>query len=106
VQRFHRQLNADDYVDICDEADEAFAQSKQHDQLIRLLDSVHRKLGKAVTVQQLNINVNATLGGTFLTARYTTKFEQADAVETFTWRKSGSTWKLYGYNVQSEAFLK
>jgi len=66
---------------------------------------VHRKLGYAGTENQINMNVNATTGGTFITSEYKTQFAQDQGVETFTWKKSSGTLKLYGCNVQSRALL-
>ena len=107
AQRFHSQLNSGEYEDICSEAaDEAFAEEDKHDQFIHFLDSIHRKLGRAGTAKQIHINVNVTGSGTFVTSQFSTEFEQGLADETFVWRKDGKLFKLYRYNVQSEAFLK
>jgi hypothetical protein len=106
VQHFHAQLNSGQFEEICSEADEAFSQSDKHEELVRFLEQVHKKLGNAGTAKQLRINVNATTGGTFVTAEFITRFDEAQADETFTWRKSGKDLKLYRYNIQSNAFLK
>jgi len=106
VKRFHTQLNAAQYEQICSEADEAFAQSEKHDELIHFPDQVHKKLGVAGTAKQSRMNVNATTGGTFVTSQFTTQFVEGEADETFVWRKSGNNLRLYRYNVQSNAFLK
>jgi len=105
VRRFHSQLNSGDYIQICVEADEAFSQSEQRDDLLHFLESIHQKLGNAGADKQTNVRVNATTGGTFVTVQFTTQFDRGQADETFTWRKSGSTLKLYQYNVNSRALL-
>lgn len=106
VQHFHAQLNAGQYEEICNEADEAFAHSEKHDELVHFLEQVHKKLGSAVTARQLHVNVSATNVGTFVTSEFATHFDQGEADETFVWRKSGADLRLYRYNVQSNAFLK
>lgn len=106
VRRFHDQLNAGQFERICQEADEAFSEGPRHDQLIETLQAVHRKLGDAIDEKRGNINVNVNTQGTFVTVEFFTLFATDQAHETFTWRKSGNALKLYGYNVQSKAFLK
>jgi len=106
VRHFHSELNGAQYEEIWKEADEGFASSEKHDELVRFLEAVHRKLGNAGAESMTNLNVNATTGGTFITANYTTTFDQDQASETFIFRKAGTTLKLYRYNVQSNAFLK
>jgi hypothetical protein len=105
VQRFHRELNTAQYEAICSEADDAFNQSDQHDQLLRFLQGVHTKLGAARTESLNGIRVNATAQGTFIVTSYQTTFERGAAVETFTWVKSAGSIKLYSYNVQSNALI-
>jgi hypothetical protein len=105
VRHFHQELNSGNYEHICQGADEGFSQGEKHDELLRLLEAVHRKLGDAGDESQVNMNVNATTDGTFITTEYNTRFAQGQAIETFTWVKSGGTLKLYGYNVQSKALL-
>ena len=73
VRHFHEQLNAADYEGICREADQGFG-NQGHDQTIRFLEAVHRKLGVAGTETRLNIRVETNPGGTFLTTQYSTMF--------------------------------
>jgi hypothetical protein len=105
VRHFHEQLNAGGYEQICQEASDGFREGANRDELIRLLQGVHKKLGAVDTESLVNLSVNATTNGTLVTSRYNTKFAAGSAVETFTWIKSGSTLKLYGYNVQSNALF-
>lgn len=105
VHRFRTQLNSGRYEDICQEADESFSEGGRHDDTLKLLEAVHRKLGDAGAENQINVNVNAATGGTFITADYNTSYTQGQAMETFTWKRSGGTLKLYAYNVQSKALL-
>jgi hypothetical protein len=106
VQRFHTQLNAGDYEEICSEADEAFSQSGTHDEALHFLDQVHKKLGNAGSAKQVQVNVSVTTQGAFVTSLFSTQFDEGTAQETFIWRKNGLDLKLYRYNVQSPVFLK
>jgi hypothetical protein len=106
VQRFHDHLNRGEFDEICREGDPAFSQGEKHDELVHLLEQVHRKLGNAEGARRVNLHASAGTSGTFVTAQFTTHFEQAPAAETFAWRTGWNTLKLYGYNVQSNAFLK
>jgi hypothetical protein len=107
ARRFHDQLDAGQFEQICQEADEALSQEgPQHDEFIKVLEAVHHKLGDVIRETQGKINVNVNTQGTFVTVDFFTQFATDQAHETFTWRKSGNTLKLYGYYVQSKAFLK
>ncbi len=106
VRRFHDHLNRGEFDQICGEGDGVFSQGEKHDELVHVLEQVHRKLGSAEGSRRVNLHANVGTGGTFVTAQFITHFEMAPATETFTWRKGWDTLKLYGYNVQSDAFLK
>jgi hypothetical protein len=105
VRRFHAEFNSGEYDEICREGVEGFSQGERHAELLRFLELVHRKLGSVEAATQVNLNVKAGTEGTFLTSKYSTQFAQGRAVETFTWRKTGSILQLYGYSVQSKALL-
>jgi hypothetical protein len=106
VWRFHTHLNNGEFGAICDEADVPLAQGEMRDELLDILQGVHRKLGDAGEEKLVNLNVNVTVSGTFLHTQYVTTFAQGQATENFTWRKSGETLELYRYYVQSRAFLQ
>ncbi len=105
TERFHSEFNGGQFEEICREGDEEFSQGEKHGQLLRFLELVHRKLGNAKAVTRVNVKVNATTTGTFLTSQYSTEFDHGHAIETFTWRKNGSILMLYGYSVQSSALI-
>jgi hypothetical protein len=105
VQRFHQQLNGEQYETICAEADPGFRSGEEHDTLIKFLSAVHRKMGDAGESKLKRLNVNATTNGTFTTAVYETKFAKGQATETFTWIKAGGGLKLRSYNINSMALI-
>ncbi|MGA8366126.1 MAG: DUF4019 domain-containing protein [Candidatus Acidiferrales bacterium] len=105
VHRFHQELNAGQYEQICQEADAGFSESDTHDNLIQFLRGVHTKLGNATAENLTNLTVNANTNGTFVVTTYSSTFANGTAVETFTWAKKGTGLKLYGYHVESKAFI-
>jgi len=106
AQHFHQQLNRAEFEQICSEADPGFSEPEKHDELITFLQSVHKKLGNATGEKRQNLNVSSTTGGTFVTANFASQFDTGEASETFVWRKTGDSLRLYRYNLNSKAFLK
>ena len=105
VRHFHSQLDSGAYADIVSESDEAFQNSESHDGLMKFLAGVHSKLGPSHDFTRTNISVNATTNGTFIRVNYQSTFDQGNASEAFTWRRTGSNLKLVRYDVNSRAFL-
>jgi hypothetical protein len=105
VWHFHTQLNSDEFEDICNEADEAFSQAEKRDELMKVLKTVHTKLGDAGEESMTSININTTMNGVFILSNYTTKFAQGTADEQFTFRKDGQSVKLYSYHVNSHVLV-
>jgi|SRR5258708_7620840 len=105
VQQFHDELNDEQFQQIFDDADDGFQQSGHKEETIKFLEAVHRKLGKAQHANLANLMVQATPGGTYIMAAYTTKFEHGEADEKFVWTRKGGQLKLHGYNVQSKVFV-
>jgi hypothetical protein len=100
VEHSHQELNASRYDEIFREADPGLTEGKTEEDLVRFLQTVHTKLCEAGAVRLVGIRVNATTNGSFTTARYKTTLARGSAVETFTWIRSDSTMKLYGYDIR------
>jgi hypothetical protein len=101
VQQFHALLNSGQNEQIYDRASDAFRGGGNKQDLIKFLQSIRRKLGDAGSSTLNNLNVTATATGTYITAVYRMTFAKGEAVETFTWIKSGQGVVLNGYNIQS-----
>jgi hypothetical protein len=104
VQRFHNEFNAGQYEQIISEADPDFANSMSYDGAVMYLSHVHADLGDAGAATFASINMNSSTGqGTTVICVYNTAFARGLVYETFAWKKSGSTLKLYGYRTRSNA---
>jgi len=101
VRQFHSLLNSGQCERIYEGASDAFRTAGSKEDLIKFLQTIHRKLGDAGTHTLDSMNVTATPTGTYITAVYRTTFAGGEAVETFTWVKSGQRVVLNGYNIQS-----
>jgi hypothetical protein len=105
VRHFHQQLDAGQYEGIYSEADQGFRAGQSREEVIRFLETVHRKLGNSGDASFININVSATTNGTFTKTAYKTTFENGAATESFTWLKSDGNLKLYSYHIESNALI-
>jgi hypothetical protein len=105
VGRFHNALNEGNYEQIYSAGDVAFQTSDTQEELIKIFETVHRKLGNCQSSSLTNLNVNATTNGTLLTTQYGSNYAGGQATETFVWLKKNGELKLYNYNIQSKAFL-
>jgi hypothetical protein len=85
VREFHSKLNAGQYEEIYNDADEGLAGETRHVELVKFLGAVHNKLGDAAISNQANMRVNTTTFGNSVVAQYNTTFARGTAVETFTW---------------------
>lgn len=105
VRHFHSQLDSEAYGDIVRNSDEAFQNSANGDEIVKFLAGVHSKLGLSRGFNRINIFVNATTNGTFIKVTYQSTFDHGNAVEAFTWKKTGAALKLVRYDVNSNAFV-
>jgi hypothetical protein len=105
VRHFHQKLNSGHYEEICREADEDLAGDGKHDEFVKFLEAVHTKMGDAGPESLVNIRVNPTTGGSFITTQYNTIFGRGTGIETFVWIRTHGSLKLYEYNIQSNALV-
>jgi len=106
VAKFHRALDAGRTQEIWNDADPQLRSATQQAQFAKLIDAVHRKLGKVRSSKQVGWNANATTGGTFVTLTMETVFEHGSGVEQFVYRKGdGGRMALVGYNIQSQDMM-
>jgi hypothetical protein len=103
----HSAMTRGDVRDIYANADEGFKSETSEEKFAALFAAITKKLGTPVSSTQGGWNLNATTSGTFLKTECETRFSKnASGTETITWRKSGDTYRLYGYHINSDELLE
>lgn len=106
VGQFHAALDAGNWQELWSRGDPQLHKATTRDRFGKLLDAVHRKLGKVKESKQVGWNADATTGGTFLTLTMQTTFEKGTGTEQFVYRKrEGGTLTLVGYTIQSQDMM-
>ncbi|HEX6660277.1 MAG TPA: hypothetical protein VF067_00180 [Sphingomicrobium sp.] len=105
VDQFHAELNAGQFGRIQAESSPEWKQASSPADTIQLFTGVRKKLGNFVSGQEGDWRVNFGTGGTIIMLQYKSKFQKSDAVETFTYRRSGDGVQLVGYNINSRALI-
>jgi hypothetical protein len=108
VARFHQQLDAEQFEQIYENADELFKNATTRTQFTEILAAVHRKLGNVVSSKQTGFHSRDQAGvnsGSYISMTYDTQFAEGRGTESFNWRVTGSGVKLVGYNINSAALI-
>ena len=106
VSEFHAALDADKWQGLWSGGDPQLRKTTTRDRFGKLLDAVHRKLGKVRESKQIGWNAEAAAGGTFLTLTMQTTFEKGSGTEQFVYRKGdGSKLTLVSYTIQSQDMM-
>ncbi|MCJ2185261.1 DUF4019 domain-containing protein [Novosphingobium beihaiensis] len=106
VGQFHAALDAGQWQKLWSKADPQLHKATTRDRFGKLLEAVHRKLGKVKESKQVGWNTNATTGGTFLTLTMQTTFEKGTGTEQFVYRKEDEgKLALVGYHIQSQDMM-
>ncbi|MCA1566978.1 MAG: DUF3887 domain-containing protein [Acidobacteria bacterium] len=95
-----------DYEKIYAEAAAEWRQTARPDESRANLERIHKALGGVLSRAQLSAQergAGAQAGGRTLVVSYNTKFERADAIETFTLVERQGRWLLARYAVNSNA---
>lgn len=106
VARFHAALDAEQWQAIWTmTAPQMRQQTKQAD-FQRILEALHRKLGKVKQTKQVGWNANAGTSGSTLTLTMETTFEHGSGTEQFVYtRAADQSLKLAGYDIESQDML-
>jgi hypothetical protein len=105
IGAFHSELNAGNFEQIYADSAPDWKQASPKADTVQLFTSIHNKLGDFLSAKQTGWHMNYGTGGTMVTIVDDSKFQKAEGVETFTYRVSGSTAQLVGYNINSRALL-
>lgn len=105
IDRFHSELNAGNFERIHENAAPEWKKASSKADMVQLFQAVRNKLGPFVSGKQNGWRVNYTTGGTFVLVLFESKYQKGDATETFTFRRSGESAQLVGYNINSRALI-
>jgi uncharacterized protein YgiB involved in biofilm formation len=105
VEKFHQQMNTQQFEAIYEEATEEFQKSDPKEQTINFLRIVTTKLGDVRSAKKAHWNVTFGFGQTGVTLVYETQFKEEVAREEFVYRVKDSEAKLLTYNVQAKALV-
>lgn len=106
VVRFRQLLDATQFDVIYQESSDEMKESTKQEDLVRLLDALHRKLGTSKSAERQHMGVAYITNGTFVTMVYNTSYTEGPATEHFVYRMDGDMPKLYSFHVNSPLFLK
>jgi hypothetical protein len=101
VARFHERLKARDFEGLYESTSSEFKAAAPKTQILALFEAIDRKLGALEETKQINWNVNTYNLVTTVVLVYSTKFQDGEATETFTFRIKGDVPELLGYNIAS-----
>ena len=101
IGKFHADLNSAAFDAIWNDTDDTFRGVSKREQFLKILDAVHRKLGRVTQTSTTNWSVQNFNLRTVVVLVQKTQFEHGTATETFTYASHDQTVKLQGYNIQS-----
>jgi hypothetical protein len=101
VARFHERLKTRDFEGLYESTSSEFKAAAPKTQILALFEAIDRKLGALEETKQINWNVNTYNLVTTVVLVYSTKFQDGEATETFTFRIKDNVPELLGYNISS-----
>jgi hypothetical protein len=106
VERFHSQLDSEQYSAIYDAADAKFHSAVTEADFAKLLEAIHRKLGKVRDSNLKGENISWYTGqGATVRLTYDTDFASGTGTEEFVWHIGGDHPTLYRYNINSNDLI-
>lgn len=105
IGRFHANLNAGEFTRIHEGAGPQWKQTTSKTDAESIFRAIRTKLGPYEAGKQNGWRVNYGTGGTLVVVRYESHFQKGDAIETFTFRRSGDNAQLVGYNINSKTLI-
>jgi hypothetical protein len=106
VPQFHQMLDAGRFVEIYAAAAQDLKQIVSQQDMVALLEGIHRKLGDTRSAKRASWNVNYQTTGVYVTLVYTTQFAAGAATEQFVYHLQDHKALLAGYHINSNALLK
>lgn len=105
-EAMHKEMAAGDLAGIYNNADPRYRDAVTREKSDALYAAIARKLGAPLDCKQGNTKFFVGTNGTMLTSVCATHFaKNATGTETFTWVKTGDTYKLLRYNINSDDLM-
>jgi hypothetical protein len=101
VEHFHQQLNAVDYDGIYEDASDELRRSASREDIVKLLEKVHQKMGNSGKTSPAGFHVNWKNGLTTVDQVFETEFAMGRGQESFVWIIRQDQLRLFGYHVDS-----
>ena len=102
----HNSIARGDWNGIYANADPGYREAVTLEKSTALFSTIVRKLGPPISSKQTSWNLNANTSGTILRSECETKFgKNASGVESIVWRKTGGTYRLLGYHINSDELI-
>lgn len=101
VDEFHHQLDTAQDELVWRQAAREFQHSMTIDDTHALFARIRSGLGPSQSSRAVQLHVNHMPAGTFMTARFKTKFGKGEAEEDFSWVVRDGKPRLLGYFVKS-----
>jgi len=101
VEHFHEELNNSDYNGIYEDASDEFRQSASRDDVIKLVEKVHQRMGNSGKTSAAGFDVNWKNGLTTIDQVLETEFANGHAQENFVWILQQGQLRLYNYHIDS-----
>lgn len=102
VDQFHSQLDSEQYSAIYGVTNDGFRSATSEADFTKLLQAVHRKLGKVQDANLKGENIAWYAGqGTTVRLVYATNFASGSGTEEFVWRINSTRPTLYRYHINS-----
>jgi hypothetical protein len=105
VAKFHQQFSDKQFTQIYAESSNKFKSATTEQELVDLLDAIHRKLGTVKDAKSTSWKVNSTTDGTFVYMTYDTEFTEGKGDEQFVFEMDGDKAILAGYHINSNALI-
>jgi hypothetical protein len=101
VEHFHQQLNAADYDGIYEGASDELRRSATRDDVFKLLEKVHQRMGNAGKRSPAGFHVTWKTGRTTIDQVFETEFAMGRGQESFVWIIGQDQLRLYNYHIDS-----
>ncbi|MBK8094361.1 MAG: hypothetical protein IPK32_20960 [Verrucomicrobiaceae bacterium] len=102
---FHKKFNEQKFKELYNSAHPDLRAAATEADFLKLLEAIHRKLGKHMHSNGAGWRVNTFNMKTSVVITQNTEFEQGKGVETFTFVVSGGSCTLQGYNINSQDMM-